>query len=316
MEAVDFQGQDVRFNLQQDIKPDSEKASLREKISNYVQLTKPGIMVLLVLEAITAMIVAARRETSLVAIVYLAIAGILASGGSAAINQYLERDKDILMTRTDWRPVATHQIAPKNALIFGIVSVAISLIIAQVAFNYVAMLMILLGALSYVFLYTLFLKPRTEWNIVIGGIAGVFPALTGWAAVTGSIGIPAIFIGSLVFLWTPPHFWGLSMKFKEDYIKTGYPMLPVVKTEKQVINWIVLSSIPLFVLSLLPALIPALGSYGFIYYVIAAAVAIPFIAVDIKMIRKPTRDNGFKAFLVSLPYMFILFGAMIAAAII
>jgi heme o synthase len=300
----------------QDLKPHSEKVSLGEKISKYVQLTKPGIMVLLVLEAITAMIVAARRETSLLAVVYLAIAGMLASGGSAAINQYLERDKDILMTRTDWRPVATNQIPPRNALMFGIVSVVVSLVIAQVVFNYAAMLMILLGALSYVFLYTLFLKPRTEWNIVIGGVAGVFPALTGWAAVTGSIGIPAVFIGLLVFLWTPPHFWGLSMKFKEDYVKTGYPMLPVVKSEKQVINWIVLSSIPLFVFSLLPALIPELGSFGLIYYVIAAAVAIPFIVVDIKMIREPTRDNGFKAFLISLPYMFILFGAMIATVII
>jgi protoheme IX farnesyltransferase len=281
-----------------------------------VQLTKPGIMVLLVLEAITAMVVAARRDTSFMAVVYLAIAGILASGGSAAINQYIERDKDVLMTRTDWRPVATHQIPPRNALIFGILSVTISLIIAQVIFNFVTMLMVLLGALSYIFLYTIFLKPRTEWNIVIGGIAGVFPALTGWAATTGSVGAPALFIGFLVFLWTPPHFWGLSMKYKEDYVKTGYPMLPVVKSEKQVINWIVLSSIPLFVFSLLPALIPVLGSFGLVYYVIAGAIAIPFIAVDIKMIKEPTRDNGFRAFLVSLPYMFVLFGAMIAAVII
>jgi protoheme IX farnesyltransferase len=273
-------------------------------------------MVLLVLEAITAMVVAARRDTSFMAVVYLAIAGILASGGSAAINQYIERDKDVLMTRTDWRPVATHQIPPRNALIFGILSVTISLIIAQVIFNFVTMLMVLLGALSYIFLYTIFLKPRTEWNIVIGGIAGVFPALTGWAATTGSVGAPALFIGFLVFLWTPPHFWGLSMKYKEDYVKTGYPMLPVVKSEKQVINWIVLSSIPLFVFSLLPALIPVLGSFGLVYYVIAGAIAIPFIAVDIKMIKEPTRDNGFRAFLVSLPYMFVLFGAMIAAVII
>jgi protoheme IX farnesyltransferase len=304
--------------LEQDIKPDSQVkvTSFRERISNYIQLTKPGIMVLLVLEAITAMVVAARRNTDLTSVVFLAIAGILASGGSAAINQYIERDKDVLMTRTDWRPVATHQIPPKNALIFGILSVAVSLVLAVVVFNSVTMLMILLGALSYVFLYTLFLKPRTEWNIVIGGIAGVFPALAGWSAVTGSVGIPALFIGFLVFLWTPPHFWGLSMKYKEDYVKTGYPMLPVVKSEKQVINWIVLSSIPLFVFSLLPALIPSLGSLGLIYDAIAAAIAVPFIAVDIKMIKEPTRDNGFKAFLVSLPYMFVLFGAMIAAAII
>jgi heme o synthase len=277
---------------------------------------KPGIMVLLVLEAITSMVLAARRDTSLISLVYLAIVGILASGGSGAINQYLERDKDILMRRTDWRPVATGLVPPKNALIFGIVSIGLSLIIAEAAFNYVTSIMISLGALSYIFLYTLFLKPRTEWNIVIGGVAGVFPALAGWAAVTGSVALPAIFIGFLVFLWTPPHFWGLSMKYKDDYIKTGYPMLPVVKTEKQVINWIVVSSIPLFVFSFLPALVPSLGSFGLVYYVLAAGVTIPFIAVDIMMIREPTRDNGFRAFLISLPYMFVLFGAMIAAVII
>lgn len=277
---------------------------------------KPGIMVLLVLEAITAMIVAAGRSTSFVALAFLAMAGILSSGGSAAINQYLERNKDALMSRTDWRPVATKRVEPKQALVFGIVTIALGLVIAFLAFNVVAMLMILLGALSYIFLYTLYLKPRTKWNIVIGGVAGVFPALTGWAAVTGTLAFPALFIGILVFLWTPPHFWGLSMKFKEDYIKTGYPMLPVVKTEKEVVNWIVWSSIPLIVFSLVPYVLPILGSFNLIYYVIAAIVAIPFIWVDVKMLRNPTRDNGFKAFLISLPYLFVLFGAMIASAII
>ena len=300
----------------QDVEPELKRATLGQRIGNYVQLMKPGIMTLLVLEAVTTMVVAAGRKTSLVGIVYLALAGIFASGGSAAINQYLERDKDILMRRTDWRPVATHRIPSRNALVFGIALLAVSLVLSQVVFNFVATLMILFGALSYIFLYTLLLKPRTEWNIVIGGVAGVFPALTGWAAVTGTIGVPAIFIGVLVFLWTPPHFWGLSMKFKEDYVKTGYPMLPVAKTEKQVVTWIVVSSIPLFVVSLLPAFVKGIGPFGLVYSLIAAAVVIPFVIIDIQMLRNPTRDNGFKAFLISLPYMFVLFGAMIAAAII
>ncbi len=283
---------------------------------------KPGIMVLLVLEAITAMIVAAGRLVHPLDILWLAAAGILGSGGSAALNQYLERSKDALMSRTDSRPVATSRIQPRNALIFGVVTLTLGLVVSYTIFNVMTMLMILLGALSYIFLYTLYLKPRTKWNIVIGGVAGVFPALAGWAAVTGLVQWPAIYIGILVFLWTPPHFWGLSMKFKEDYAKTGYPMLAVVKTERQVIHWIVYSSIPLFVFSVLPfvfpllGLFPYLGSFNLAYYVIAGIMVAAFIAVDVKMLRHPTIDNGFKAFLVSLPYLFVIFGAMIVSAII
>ncbi|MDG6996190.1 MAG: heme o synthase [Nitrososphaerota archaeon] len=293
----------------------SEKR-LRGTFSDYLQLMKPGIMVLLVFEALTAMIVAAGRNVQILPLVWLSLAGILASGGSAALNHYLERNRDVLMSRTENRPVATNKIPPKNALVFGVVTIAIGLALAIVAFNLITMLMILCGALSYVFVYTLYLKPRTHWNIVIGGIAGVFPALTGWASVTNSIGWPSIFIGALVFLWTPPHFWGLSMKFKEDYVKSGYPMLPVVKNQKQVINWIVYSSIPLLPFSLLPLAIHAFGSFNFIYYAMAVVMGLAFIWVDIKMLQKPTTDNAFKAFLISLPYLFILFAGMIASAVI
>ena len=277
---------------------------------------KPGIMVLLVLEAITAMIVAAGRSASLFSIAGIAAAGILSSGGSAALNHYLERNKDILMSRTDSRPVATKRIAPNNALAFGIVAISLGILIAFFQFNLATAVLILSGAVSYLFLYTLYLKPRTYWNIVIGGIAGVFPALAGWAAVTGSVGWPSIYIGLLVFLWTPPHFWGLSLKFKEDYVKSGYPMLSVVKSQKQVINWIVWSTIPLLVFSLLPIVIHSLGSFDIGYYVLATALGIAFIAVDYRMLKNPTVENGFRAFLFSLPYLFILFGAMIVSSII
>jgi len=290
--------------------------TLQETLSNYVQLTKPGIMVLLVLEAITAMIVAAGRSTTLLSILGIAAAGVLSSGGSAALNHYLERNKDVLMSRTEGRPVATHKIAPINALVFGIVSIILGILIALFAFNVATAALILLGAVSYLFLYTLYLKPRTYWNIVIGGIAGVFPALAGWAAVTGSVGWPSIYIGFLVFLWTPPHFWGLSLKFKEDYVKSGYPMLSVVKSQKQVINWIVWSTIPLLVFSLLPLAIHALGNFDVGYYALAIALGVAFIAVDYRMLKNPTVENGFRAFLFSLPYLFILFGAMIVSSII
>jgi protoheme IX farnesyltransferase len=279
---------------------------------------KPGIMVLLVLEAITAMIVATGRSVQPSGILWLALAGVLGSGGSAAINQYLERGKDAMMSRTDGRPIAQSKIPPKNALTFGVVTIALGLLVSYLIFNVMTMLMILLGALSYIFLYTLYLKPRTKWNIVIGGIAGVFPALAGWAAATGFVGWPAIYIGLLVFLWTPPHFWGLSMKFKEDYVKTGYPMLSVLKSEKQVIHWIVYSTIPLVAFSVLPYAIPVLviNKFNLAYYLIAGIMSATFIAVDIKMLRNPTSENGFKAFLISLPYLFVLFGAMIVSSIL
>jgi heme o synthase len=292
------------------------KMGVGQKLSNYVQLTKPGIMVLLVFEALTAMIVAAGRSTELTALVGISVAGILSSGGSAALNHYLERNKDILMTRTDHRPVATLRIPPRNALMFGIASIALGLIVADVVFNTLTALMILLGSVSYIFLYTLYLKPRTYWNIVIGGVAGVFPALAGWAAAVDRIGWPSIFIGFLVFLWTPPHFWGLSLKFKEDYARSGYPMLSVVKNQEQVINWIVLSTIPLLAFSVLPLVVHELGNFDPIYYSAAAVMGLVFVIVDYRMLKNPTVKNGFNAFLISLPYLFILFAGMIISAII
>jgi heme o synthase len=200
--------------------------------------------------------------------------------------------------------------------LFGVAAIAFGLIIADLLFNPLTALMIALGSLSYIFLYTLFLKPRTHWNIVIGGVAGVFPALAGWAAAVDRVGWPSLFIGLLVFLWTPPHFWGLSLKFKEDYLRSGYPMLSVVKNQKTVINWIVWSTIPLLIFSLLPLLIHALGSFDLVYYSVAVIMGLAVVMVDYRMLKNPTVQNGFNAFLISLPYLFLLFGGMILSAIL
>jgi len=277
---------------------------------------KPGILVLLVFEAITAMVVAVHRNFSPISMVWLAIAGILGSGGASALNHYFERNQDRLMSRTDARPVATNQISPINALIFGIATIGVSLIVSSIFLNLVCALMIFLGAISYALVYTLLLKPRTHWNIVIGGIAGIFPALAGWAAATGQVQWPAVFIGTLVFLWTPPHFWGLAIKYREDYVRAGFPMLSVVKDQKEVIRWIVISSVPLLPFSLLPLVIPQLGTFDLVYYSIAFLMGLSFLVVDFRMLRSPTVNNGFKAFLVSLPYLFLIFGAMIASSIL
>jgi heme o synthase len=295
----------------------AERSFLKESsVLGYIQLMKPGIMVLLIIESVTAMFVAVGRSINVIALIVLIIVGLLASGGSAALNEYLERSRDALMSRTDSRPIVTKKISATSALAFGTISVALSLFISYFLLNATTALMILLGAISYVFLYTLVLKPRTRWNIVIGGVAGVFPALAGYAAGAGYVGWPAIFIGLLVFLWTPPHFWGLSMKYKEDYARTGYPMLSVLVSENQVVHWIVYSSIPLFVFSVLPYVLPFLGTFQVWYYIIALALAGVFIAIDVQMWRNPSSETGFRAFLVSLPYLFVLFGAMIASALI
>jgi heme o synthase len=304
------------FGRLRNLKEEIKETTIGQTLSNYIALTKPGILVLLVLEAMTAMIVAAGRSTTFQGLLGIAIAGILSSGGSAALNHYLERNKDVLMTRTDQRPVANHKIAPRNALIFGILAIIAGLVIADLLFNVLTALMISLGSISYIFLYTLYLKPRTYWNIVIGGVAGVFPALAGWAAVTDRIGWPSLFIGILVFLWTPPHFWGLSLKFKDDYVRSGYPMLSVVKQEREVINWIVLSTIPLLIFSFLPLAIRALGAFDPLYYSIASIMAVAFVIVDYRMLKNPTVETGFNAFLISLPYLFLLFAGMIISSLI
>lgn len=286
------------------------------KFLGYLQLMKPGIMLLLVIESITAMFVAVGDHFHPFTLGTLAIVGVLASGGSASLNQYLERKRDALMTRTDSRPIVRNSVPASHALIFGVILVTVSLFLSYLYLNAVAALMVLLGAVSYVFLYTIYLKPRTKWNIVIGGVAGIFPALAGYAAGAGYVGWPGLFIGLLVFLWTPPHFWGLSLKYKEDYARTGIPMLPVLLNEKQVINWIVYSSIPLFVFSLLPFVFPFLGTFNVLYYVVALALALAFVVVDVQMLRHPSSDTGFRAFLISLPYLFVLFGVMIVSSII
>ena len=184
-------------------------------------------------------------------------AGTLGSGGASALNHYTDRNQDRLMSRTEGRPVATNKIAPKNALTFGIVSIGLSLVVSYLFLNLITAFMIFLGAVSYLLLYTLFLKPRTYWNIVIGGVAGVFPALAGWAAATGSVGWPAAFHrGSCIPLDSASFLGAINKVTRRIMRESGFPMLSVVKDQKEVIKWIVWSSLPLLPFSLLPLLIP------------------------------------------------------------
>lgn len=281
---------------------------------DYIVLMKPGIAFLLVVEAAVAYLLSTSMSINALALGALIATGFLSSGGSAAINHYLERDQDSRMKRTSSRPVASNRISGGSALVFGVSILGISLAISWLVLNPLTAAMIALGAVSYIFLYTMFLKPRTELNIVIGGIAGVFPALAGWAAGTNTISLLSLLIGAIVFLWTPPHFWGLATKYREDYKLAGYPMLPVNRDTRSTVRSIVIWSIPMLVAPFIPLLFPQFGNFTILYYAPVAAVTAVFIKIDISMLRRPSVRNAFRAFTFSLPYLFVVLFAMVAGS--
>lgn len=283
----------------------------RAGVRDYINLMKPGISFLLIVEAVVAYLVATSFSISPIVISALIVSGFLSSGGSAAVNHFLERDNDSRMKRTSWRPVASRKIPAGNALAFGVTAIAVSLLVSAYMINYLTAAMILAGALSYVFLYTIYLKPRTELNIVIGGIAGVFPALAGWSAGTGTLSLMAVLIGGIVFLWTPPHFWGLATKYKEDYRLAGYPMLPVNKDIRATARSIVTWSVPMLISPFVPLIVPQIGTFNPIYYIAVAVVSAVFVKIDIEMLRRPSVKSAFKAFTFSIPYLFVVLLGMV-----
>jgi len=299
------------------LSPGYEDKKIRSGVSakDYISLMKPGISFLLIVEAVSSYLIADSLAVGIVTLLSLIAAGFLSSGGSAAINNFLEKDRDSRMERTSRRPVASERISPGKALVFGILSISFSLAISAILINLFTAVMISFGAISYIFLYTLFLKPRTEMNIVIGGIAGVFPALAGWSAATGSIGPLAVLIGAIVFLWTPPHFWGLATKYRDDYRLAGYPMLPVSRDIKGTVRAITIWSVPMLVAPFVPLIIPQIGTLGIMYYGAAAVVTAIFVKIDVDMLREPTEKNAFRAFTFSIPYLFVILLAMIAGTI-
>src|SRR5438132_3009748 len=203
----------------------------RQLLSDYAELTKPKVQSLLLLTTIATMYVAGDPSPLLVALTCLG--GYLSAGGAGAVNHYLDRDLDARMARTATRPIPAGRIAPGAALAFGCVLAALSLLELSLAVNPLAAGLSLGGFLGYVFVYTLWLKRRTPQNIVIGGAAGAVPPLVGWAAVTGHLSGTAIYLFAIVFYWTPPHFWALSLLMKDEYASAGVPMLPVVRGEAE-----------------------------------------------------------------------------------
>jgi len=289
-------------------------------ISAYIALTKPRIIELLLVTTIPAMVLATRAVPGIQIgnwawlVVWTMVGGTLAAGSANAINCYLDRDIDLLMTRTRRRPLPAHEVEPERAVVFGIVLGVISFALMAWFVNLLAAFLTLLAIAFYVVVYTMILKRTTPQNIVIGGAAGALPPVIGWAAVTGSVQLPAILLFLLVFYWTPPHFWALSLRIRKDYAAAGVPMLPVVRGIPETTRQIGLYSILLVAISLI---LWAVARMGAIYLVAAIVLGAIFLRQAYTLWRQGTSPErstaqAIRLYKYSITYLSLL---MLAVAI-
>jgi protoheme IX farnesyltransferase len=274
--------------------------------ADYIALTKPRVISLLLVTTVTTMFVAA-KSPGLGTILLTMIGGYLAAGGAGAINHYLERDIDARMSRTARRPLPSGRIEPRSALYFGIVLGALSFALFALTVNMTAALLAMSGLLGYVFVYTLWLKPLTPQNIVIGGAAGAVPPLVGWAAATGHLDAAAFYLFAIVFYWTPPHFWALALLIKDEYARTGIPMLPVVDGEAETRRQILLYSWLLLPITALPL---AAGLFGTVYAGVAGVLGALLVWLAVRLYKRADRRSAALLFHYSLAYLALLFVAM------
>jgi protoheme IX farnesyltransferase len=279
----------------------------RQLLSDYVELTKPKVQSLLLLTTIATMYVAGDPSPALVALTCLG--GYLSAGGAGAVNHFLDRDLDARMTRTATRPIPAGRVSPRAALLFGCALALLSLTELSLAVNPLAAGLSFAGFLGYVFVYTLWLKRRTPQNIVIGGAAGAVPPLVGWAAVRGSVSGTAVMLFFIVFFWTPPHFWSLSLLMKGEYARAGVPMLPVVRGERETRRQILLYAVLLYAVTQLPF---CAGGFGGVYLAGSLVLGLAFIGGAVRLYRRADRRSALQLYLFSLAYLALLFGTMVA----
>ena len=278
-------------------------------IKEIIEISKPRIVVLLVITAVTSMYAASKLigpELDTWGLIHIIIAGGLASAGSSALNHYYDRDIDPLMKRTSTRPIPSGRIKPNSVLIYGLVVSVISVVYGALALNYVSAFFIALGIFFYVIIYTAWLKRLNSSNIVIGGFAGSAASMAGWSAATGSMDILGFLIGFLVFVWTPSHFWCLAMKMKDEYSEAKVPMLPVLIGMQKTSTYILINTLILLPYSLM---LYAFGM-GLVYTVIAAASGGLMLVYHYKLTKIPTSDFAWKAYKVTAPYLTIIFLAV------
>lgn len=273
----------------------------------YLRLTKPRVIELLLVTTVPAMVLAADGVPGLDLVAAVLAGGAFAAGGANTINCWIERDRDQLMRRTRDRPLPAREIPPAHALVFGIVLEVLAFGVLWAAAGLLAAVLAISATLFYVFVYTIWLKPRSVQNIVIGGAAGAVPVLVGWAAVTGEVAAPAWLLFGIVFFWTPPHFWALALRYDEDYAAAGFPMLPVVKGRVAATRQIVAYSIAVTALSLT---LPLVGKSGVLYLVAAALLGTALIVESVRLARDPRSERALRMFGFSNTYLALLFAAV------
>ena len=276
-------------------------------VRDYLTLTKPRIMSLLLVTGACGMVVGARGWPGTARFALTLIGLALACGGASALNHLLDRDIDRLMgSRTSDRPVATGRLAPSRALEFGLALSACSFTLLASTVNVLTAVLALVGNLFYVVVYTGYLKRRGPENIVLGGVAGAVPPLVGYAAATGSVAVPALWLFAIVCLWTPPHFWALAILLREHYARAEVPMLPVVRGESVTLRRIVAYTVVLVVATVIPV---ATGTFGALYLVAALLLGGLFLALSVRLLRAPSRKGAAGLFHYSLLYLALLFVA-------
>jgi len=285
------------------------RSAARQLLGDYIELTKPKVQSLLLFTTATTMLVAGSPSVGLILVTCLG--GYLSAGGAGAVNHWYDRDIDLAMARTADRPVPSGRVAPRAALAYGCVLAALGFLLLWSQVNLLAAGLSFSGFLGYVFVYTIWLKRRTPQNIVIGGAAGAAPPLVGWAATTGSLSGTALYLFAIVFFWTPPHFWALSILMKEEYAKVGVPMLSVVRGEAETRKQILLYTILLYAVTQLPF---CAGGFGAIYLVSSLVLGGAFIAGSVTLYRRADRRTALRLYLFSLAYLALLFAAMVADA--
>ncbi len=286
--------------------------SARSTVGAYVALTKPRIIELLLVTTLPTMVVAQRGLPSLWLMLATLVGGTLAAGGANAINMVVDRDIDRLMNRTKNRPLVTGAMSPRAALIFALSLEVAAFVELWLAVNLLSAVLAVSATLFYVFVYTLWLKRRSSQNIVVGGAAGAVPVLVGWAAVTNSLSWAPVVLFAVIFIWTPPHFWALAVRYKEDYAAADVPMLPVVASMKRTTREIVMYTVLLVAVSLL---FGPVAHLGLVYMIAAALLGAGFLFMTTRLwgLARSGRATGREAmrvFSYSITYLTVLFVAM------
>jgi protoheme IX farnesyltransferase len=277
--------------------------------ADYVDLTKPKVQSLLLFTTVTTMEIAGSPSLGRIALTCLG--GYLSAGGAGAVNHYWDRDIDLRMARTADRPVPSGRVRPGAALAFGITLAASSFLLMSLTINVLSASLALGGFAGYVGVYTMWLKRRTPQNIVIGGAAGAMPPLVAWAATRGTVSWTAIYLFAIVFYWTPPHFWALSLLMKDEYAEVGIPMLPVVRGEPETRRQILLYSGLLYAVTQLPF---CAGGFGVIYLIGSIVLGLAFLTAAGLLYRRADRRSALRLYLFSMVYLAALFAVMVLDA--